>query len=144
MAYGSYISQSATRKNKGRYNGYSFAFVTASMLFGNMLAAVLITRVKYSTFFLTVPGISLIAAFYFLGVKNPEPPLDLDEIQSTEPQKESLRDVIKLMVSKRMLLISCTITAQFSLSLGFWANLFMVWITSTMRDTGWTEIEKNS
>ena len=55
-----------------------------SMIFGSLIGGILITRVQYTTFFLILTAISLIAAIYFFGVQNPDP----IEIEPGEEVKE--------------------------------------------------------
>ena len=67
------MSQCASSKNKGIFNGFAWVIFNISMILGNLLGGILLSHVKYSTFYTVIPCITIVGVFYFLGVRQPDP-----------------------------------------------------------------------
>jgi MFS family permease len=76
VSHGAYISNCASNKNKGIFNGYAWILFNFCNIIGNILGGYLIEVVDYATFFFILTFISVLAALWFLGIKDPEPVKD--------------------------------------------------------------------
>ena len=68
VAQGKYISDCATEKSKGFYNGYFWAFYMCSQVIGNLIAGLILGQggqVSY-TIVMTILSLSAAISFFFL------------------------------------------------------------------------------
>ena len=82
VAQGAYVSNCASDRNKGLFNGYAIIVFNLAMIFGNFTGGFLIARVTYTTYYTVIPCITICAVFFFIGVKKP------DQVVEDEPETE--------------------------------------------------------
>ncbi|CDW81861.1 major facilitator superfamily protein [Stylonychia lemnae] len=154
VCQGLVLSKYATQSTKGFYNSFFFSFFMASQVFGNLIAALVLSASNVNRLFQILAGIALVGAILFLFLRRPtkieSQQEQQDEIQSTqdinEPQlnegrskrkcdcSKYLKETYEMIISKKLLyVIPMIIYSGISLAIGF--GIFVQFLVQTMESS---------
>ena len=143
VAQGKYISTCASEQNKGFYNGYFWAIMVSSFVFGNIIGVVVLKDgSKKSTLFEIFAALAVIGSLTFCTLGSPdklesdnieEPLLDNNEAAPIEESNpiQDIKDTYRLLWHRKMW-HAMPLMLWTSMSLSIYASVFIPLLTRSM------------
>jgi len=105
VAQGKYVSECANEHNVGLFNSVFWTFMAATQLIGNLMGAVLVTKVTTSTLFLILTSICLASVFVYLPLTKPKKCEQATHQHVETVEENKISETWKLAKSNRMLVL---------------------------------------